>query len=106
MARVIWPMAASSSTGCPFPGAPFLVTTTSATTHGRARRAVSQRRDDQRIALITHKPVTAADAELGAAPAYRFWPQSAWYRVRGCPPRGRFRPTARNPCSDRNAAGS
>lgn len=44
---------------------------------------LSQRRDDQRIALITHKPVTAADAEIAAAPAYRFWPEPAWRRLRG-----------------------
>jgi predicted phosphodiesterase len=44
---------------------------------------LSQHRDDQRIALITHKPVTAADAEIAAAPVYRFWPESAWRRLRG-----------------------
>jgi 3',5'-cyclic AMP phosphodiesterase CpdA len=45
--------------------------------------ALRQRRDDQRIALIMHMPVTAANAEIAAAPPYRFWPESAWHRVRG-----------------------
>jgi 3',5'-cyclic AMP phosphodiesterase CpdA len=31
----------------------------------------------QRVALLTHKPVTAADAELASSPGYRFWPPSA-----------------------------
>ena len=39
--------------------------------------------DDQRIALITHKPVTATEAELANSPTYRFLPQSARYRLRG-----------------------
>jgi 3',5'-cyclic AMP phosphodiesterase CpdA len=42
-----------------------------------------QGRDDQRIALITHMPVTAAHAEIAAAPPYRFWPEAAWHRIRG-----------------------
>lgn len=43
--------------------------------------ALSQRRDSQRIALIAHKPVAAADAEMAAAPAYRFWPEPARHRL-------------------------
>jgi Calcineurin-like phosphoesterase len=35
----------------------------------------------QPVALITHKPVTAADTELAAAPPYRFWPPSARIRL-------------------------
>jgi 3',5'-cyclic AMP phosphodiesterase CpdA len=40
-------------------------------------------RNDQRIALITHKPMTAAAAELAGSPAYRFLPQSARDRLGG-----------------------
>ena len=36
---------------------------------------------DQRIALLTHKPITADDAELADAPPYRFWPPAAWRRL-------------------------
>jgi 3',5'-cyclic AMP phosphodiesterase CpdA len=35
----------------------------------------------QRIALITHKPITAGKAEMAAAPAYRFWPEPARRRL-------------------------
>jgi hypothetical protein len=42
---------------------------------------LSQRRGSQRIALIAHKPVVADDAEMAAAPAYRFWPESARHRL-------------------------
>ena len=38
---------------------------------------------DQRIALLTHKPVTAEAAELAEAPPYRFWPPAAWRRLAG-----------------------
>jgi 3',5'-cyclic-AMP phosphodiesterase len=44
---------------------------------------LSQRSDSQRIALIGHKPVAAADAEMATAPAYRFWPQPARHRLGG-----------------------
>jgi hypothetical protein len=33
--------------------------------------------ENQRIVLITHKPVTATDTELAGSPAHRFLPQSA-----------------------------
>jgi 3',5'-cyclic AMP phosphodiesterase CpdA len=39
--------------------------------------------NNQRIALLTHKPVTATGAELASSPAYRFWPQSARDRLAG-----------------------
>jgi hypothetical protein len=35
----------------------------------------------QPVAFITHKPVTATEAELAAAPPYRFWPPSARDRL-------------------------
>ncbi len=35
----------------------------------------------QPVALVTHKPVTAADPELAAAPPYRFWPPHARGRL-------------------------
>lgn len=44
---------------------------------------LSQRRGGQRIALIAHKPVAADDAEMAAAPAYRFWPERARHRLGG-----------------------
>lgn len=43
--------------------------------------ALSERRNSQRIALIAHKPVAAADPEMAAAPAYRFWPEPARHRI-------------------------
>jgi 3',5'-cyclic AMP phosphodiesterase CpdA len=36
----------------------------------------------QRIALIAHKPLTASEAELDAAPSYRFWPAPSRDRLR------------------------
>ena len=36
-----------------------------------------------RIALLSHKPLAAAEAELAAAPAYRFWPPAARDRLAG-----------------------
>jgi 3',5'-cyclic AMP phosphodiesterase CpdA len=33
------------------------------------------------VALVTHKPVTAAGAELSSAPPYRFWPPAARARL-------------------------
>jgi 3',5'-cyclic AMP phosphodiesterase CpdA len=39
--------------------------------------------DNQRAALITHKPVTASDTELADSPDYRFLPRSAHDRLRG-----------------------
>lgn len=33
------------------------------------------------VALVTHKPVTAPETELAAAPSYRFWPPSARDRL-------------------------
>jgi hypothetical protein len=51
---------------------------------------LSRRRDGERIALIAHKPVAAGEAEMAAAPAYRFWPEPARHRlfglVAGSPP--------------------
>ena len=44
---------------------------------------LNQRSDSQRIALIAHKPVASADAEMAAAPAYRFWPEPARHRLGG-----------------------
>jgi len=38
-------------------------------------------RPGQRIALLTHKPVTAGDAEVAEAPLYRFWPSAASRRL-------------------------
>ena len=45
--------------------------------------------DNQRVALITHKPVSATDTELAGSPAYRFLPPSARGRLRGCTGRRR-----------------
>lgn len=36
----------------------------------------------QRIALLAHKPFIASEAELGAAPRYRFWPAASRDRLR------------------------
>jgi 3',5'-cyclic AMP phosphodiesterase CpdA len=38
---------------------------------------------NQRLALLTHKPVTATDAELASSPAYRFLPRPARDRLAG-----------------------
>ncbi len=35
----------------------------------------------QRIALLAHKPITAAADELAAAPPYRFWPPASRHRL-------------------------
>ncbi len=35
----------------------------------------------QRIEVLAHKPITAPEAELAAAPPYRFWPPAARYRL-------------------------
>src|SRR5215469_4698920 len=35
----------------------------------------------QRIALLAHKPLTATEAELAAAPPYRFWPAASRQRL-------------------------
>ncbi len=35
----------------------------------------------QRIALLAHKPLTAAEGELAAAPPYRFWPAASRDRL-------------------------
>ena len=35
----------------------------------------------QRIALLAHKPLTATEAELAAAPPYRFWPAASRERL-------------------------
>ena len=35
----------------------------------------------QRVALISHKPVAASEAELASAPPYRFWPPAARKRL-------------------------
>ena len=40
--------------------------------------------ENQRVALITHKPVTATDTELAGSPANRFLPRSARDRRRWC----------------------
>jgi 3',5'-cyclic AMP phosphodiesterase CpdA len=42
---------------------------------------VGRHRGRQPIALITHKPVTAAGTELATAPPYRFWPPQARGRL-------------------------
>jgi len=42
---------------------------------------IRERDTSQPIALVTHKPVTAADAELAAAPPYRFLPPPARERI-------------------------
>ncbi len=42
---------------------------------------LAERDRDHNVALIAHKPVTAAAAELAASPGYRFWPQSARDRL-------------------------
>jgi len=44
---------------------------------------LTERDRGHRLALIAHKPVTAADAELAGSPAYRFWPQPARERLDG-----------------------
>jgi 3',5'-cyclic AMP phosphodiesterase CpdA len=44
---------------------------------------LSAPRNSQRIAFITHKPVTATNAELASSPAYRFLPQPARDRLAG-----------------------
>jgi len=36
---------------------------------------------EQRIALLAHKPLTASELELAAAPPYRFWPPQARDRL-------------------------
>jgi 3',5'-cyclic AMP phosphodiesterase CpdA len=41
--------------------------------------------NNQRVALLTHKPVTATDAELASSPAYRFLPPSARDRLASRP---------------------
>ena len=45
------------------------------------REQLSGISDSQRVALITHKPVTATDTELADSPAYRFLPRSARDRL-------------------------
>jgi predicted phosphodiesterase len=42
---------------------------------------VSNVSEDQRIAVLAHKPIAADDAELTAAPPYRFWPPAARRRL-------------------------
>ncbi len=37
--------------------------------------------ENQQIALITHKPVTASGPELATSPPYRFWPPAARRRL-------------------------
>jgi 3',5'-cyclic AMP phosphodiesterase CpdA len=44
---------------------------------------LSASRKNQRVALLTHKPVTATGAELASAPAYRFLPRPARDRLAG-----------------------
>jgi len=44
---------------------------------------LAEHREDPLLALLTHKPVTAADTELAAAPRYRFWPPPARERLSG-----------------------
>src|SRR5262249_22908938 len=38
-------------------------------------------REDQAIALLSHKPLTGSDAERGSSPGYRFAPEPAWQRL-------------------------
>jgi hypothetical protein len=42
---------------------------------------IGRHRGREPVALITHKPVTAAGTELAAAPPYRFWPPPARDRL-------------------------
>ena len=42
---------------------------------------VSQAGHEQRIALISHKPLAAPEPELAVAPSYRFWPAAARDRL-------------------------
>ena len=42
-----------------------------------------RRNGNQPIAVLSHKPLTASDAELGSSPFYRFAPQTAWTRLVG-----------------------
>jgi hypothetical protein len=44
---------------------------------------VARAGEGARIALLSHKPLAAAEAELAAAPAYRFWPPGARDRLAG-----------------------
>jgi 3',5'-cyclic-AMP phosphodiesterase len=44
---------------------------------------IAQAGDGLRIALLSHKPLAAAEAELAAAPGYRFWPPAARDRLAG-----------------------
>ena len=44
---------------------------------------IAERDPSDRVALIAHKPIAAADPELAAAPAYRFWLPAARARLRG-----------------------
>ena len=60
---------------------------------------IAQAGDGLRIALLSHKPLAAADAELAAAPGYRFWPPAARDQLAGLfgadpPGAGRQRPRA------------
>jgi 3',5'-cyclic AMP phosphodiesterase CpdA len=42
-----------------------------------------ERRDNQRVALITHKPVAGTDAEMATSPPYRFLPLPGRDRLAG-----------------------
>ena len=42
---------------------------------------VGRSKEDQAIALLSHKPLTDSDAALGTSPVYRFAPQPAWQRL-------------------------
>ena len=42
---------------------------------------LSRASEGQRVALLTHKPLTASAAELAAAPPYRFWPAAERERL-------------------------
>jgi 3',5'-cyclic AMP phosphodiesterase CpdA len=44
---------------------------------------VAQVGPGQQIAILTHKPLTAPEAELAAAPPHRFWPPAARDRLAG-----------------------
>jgi len=42
---------------------------------------ISRSQENQALALLSHKPLTASTADLESSPAYRFVPQSAWQRL-------------------------
>jgi hypothetical protein len=51
-------------------------------------RQLGERRPSQPVALVSHKPMAAADAELAAAPPYRFLPRPGRVRPQLVEPDG------------------